>query len=258
MITDRLTLVSGGTSGIGAATAVRFAAEGADVLVSSRNASRGEQFAHSLGGRCRFVSHDAAANSADWTAMLDEEVGERSLAAVLLNAGVNSEAYGSTEVLQLLSQSDYDRVLGLNFRGVVNAVRALVPFMSGDERSSIVVMSSTSGFRPNPMDPFYTASKFAGLGLVQALGPALYEQHGIVLTAVCPGSTDTAAIPDDAKVRQPDGTTISRTTGNVIQPSVRVADVIWDLVTNGNPGDVRVVEAGASPALLSPAAPIDP
>lgn len=246
-------LVSGGTSGIGAATARRFVAEGARVLVSARGEG-GEAFVRSLGPPHRFVPLDAGADR-EWTAMLAQEVGGPRLAAVLLNAGVTSASYGSPDVLEQLSRSDYDRVMGLNFRGVVNAIRALVPYMTDSGRSSIVVTSSTSAFRPNPMDPFYTASKFAGLGLVQAVASSLYEQYGIVLTAVCPGSTDTAAIPEAAKVRMPDGTIVSRNTGNVIQSSERVADVIWDLVAVGEPGETRVVEAGASPSRLLPAAP---
>jgi NAD(P)-dependent dehydrogenase (short-subunit alcohol dehydrogenase family) len=183
-------LVTGGASGIGAATAARLADEGARVVVADRQVEAGEKVAADIGGR--FVALDVA-DSAAWATVIDEVlVTEGRLDIAHLNAGVMT---GEGDV-RVLTDEQLDRVLGVNVRGVVYGARAAARAMTGG--GGIVATASVAGLIGWSPDPVYTLSKHAVVGLVRALDPQLAALD-ISVNAVCPGIVDTAMLGADMK-----------------------------------------------------------
>jgi NAD(P)-dependent dehydrogenase (short-subunit alcohol dehydrogenase family) len=161
-------LVTGGASGIGAATVRLLEAEGAEV--QALDLSTG------------FDVSDPAA----W-----ESVGPVEFA--YLNAGVTT---GETEIASV-TEAQYRRILGANVDGVVYGVRRLAQVM--EPGSAIVATASLAGIVPTPGDPLYSLTKHAVVGFVRSVAPQL-EEKGIRINAVCPGIADTPLI-GDAKER---------------------------------------------------------
>jgi NAD(P)-dependent dehydrogenase (short-subunit alcohol dehydrogenase family) len=158
----RTALVTGGASGIGAATVDLLRSAGAEV-----------QSLDLAGG---FDVSDPHA----W-----ETVGAVELAC--LNAGVTT---GEQDVSRL-SADAYRRILGANVDGVVLGVRRLASVM--EPGSAIVVTASLAGLVPAPEDPIYTLTKHAVIGFVRSVAPQLAER-GIRINAVAPGFVETPMI----------------------------------------------------------------
>ncbi|MGK2949465.1 MAG: SDR family NAD(P)-dependent oxidoreductase, partial [Acidimicrobiales bacterium] len=149
-------LVTGGASGIGAATAALLAEEGARVVVADVQDEAGREVAGAVGGR--FVPLDVSDPSA-WSAAVAEVVGtEGRLDIAHLNAGLMT---GEGD-LRALTDEQLDRVLGVNVRGVVYGARAAAQVMEG---GGIVATASVAGLIGWAADPSYTLSKLAGVGL---------------------------------------------------------------------------------------------
>jgi NAD(P)-dependent dehydrogenase (short-subunit alcohol dehydrogenase family) len=168
----RTALVTGGASGIGAATVELLEREGVQVRV--------------LDLRDGFDVADPDA----W-----ESVGPVDFA--FLNAGV---ATGVTEVADLTSEL-YRRAVGTNVDGVVFGVRRLARVMRPG--SAIVATASLAGLTPMPDDPIYTLTKHAVVGFVRSVSPQLHER-GIRANVVCPGFADTPIVPPELRVELED------------------------------------------------------
>jgi NAD(P)-dependent dehydrogenase (short-subunit alcohol dehydrogenase family) len=160
----RSALVTGGASGIGAATVALLEREGTDVV--ALDLATGFD-----------VGYPGA-----W-----ESVGPVDFA--FLNAGV---ATGEMEVAEL-SDEAYRRALAANVDGVVFGVRRLARVMVPG--SSIVATASLAGLLPMWLDPIYTLTKHAVVGFVRAAAPQLAER-GIRINALCPGFADTPIVDD--------------------------------------------------------------
>jgi NAD(P)-dependent dehydrogenase (short-subunit alcohol dehydrogenase family) len=185
----KVAIVTGGASGIGAASVRRFAAEGAQVLAIDVDEARGRAVASEAGAR--FERMDVGDPDA-WARLVraaEDDLGGVDLAH--LNAGVATGAYPVD--IATLSDAQYRRVMGVNVDGVVFGVRALVPAMARRGGGAIVVTSSLAGLMPLPDDPVYGGTKHFVIGLVRSLATPLGEQ-GITINAVCPGAVDTALL----------------------------------------------------------------
>jgi len=158
----RTALVTGGASGIGAATVDLLRSEGAEV--------------QSLDLASGFDVSDAQG----W-----ETVGAVELAC--LNAGVVT---GERDVTRL-SDDAYRRILGVNLNGVVFGVRRLASVM--EPGGAIVATASLAGLVPSPEDPIYTLTKHAVIGFVRSVAPQL-EERGMRINAVAPGFVETPLI----------------------------------------------------------------
>ena len=181
--TNRVAIVTGGGTGIGAATARALAVRGVTVIVTGRRAEPLEDVAHRVGGLA--VVADVTSED-DWgrvVAVADDQFGGADI--LVANAGV--EAFGSVETVAL---DEWRRVQRTNVDGVLLGIRAVGPLMRRRGGGSIVVVSSVAGLTSGPAYAAYVTSKTAVLGLVRSaavdLGPDL-----IRVNAVCPGWTRT-------------------------------------------------------------------
>ena len=219
-LSGAVALVTGGASGIGAATAALLAEEGATVVVADVQRDAGEKVAADIGGR--FVLLDVA-DPAAWAMVVDDVVAtDGRLDIAHLNAGVMT---GEGDVRALTDQQ-IERVLGVNVRGVVYGARAAARAMVGG--GGIVATASVAGLIGWSPDPIYTLSKHAVVGLVRALDPQL-APLGISVNAVCPGIVDTNIIGDDVKQ-------LLRTAGVDLMAPRQIADGVLAALRSGLTG----------------------
>jgi NAD(P)-dependent dehydrogenase (short-subunit alcohol dehydrogenase family) len=201
-----LWVVTGAGSGIGAALVRGLREAGHQVLALDINEATGEALANETGAtfqRCDVSSPD------DWDQVIStlEALGQPH--RIALNAGIQiapPDAPLSEYQFSAMTIERYRRMMGVNVDGVVFGLRALLPRLSSG--AAIVVTASLAGITPYSVDPLYTLSKHAVVGLVRSMGEPLAEQ-GIKINAICPGGIDTAIIPEaqrteDAVLMTPD------------------------------------------------------
>jgi NAD(P)-dependent dehydrogenase (short-subunit alcohol dehydrogenase family) len=188
-------LVTGASTGIGRAVALRFAREGARVLGVARGAAV-EALAADSEGRVETLRCDVAEPAQ--VAAMAQECRRRfgRLDVLCNNAGVG----GKTSVrIHELDVDDWDRVLGINLRGAFLVLKHTIPLMLESGGGSIVSMASIGSFRASPGSSAYITSK-GGLLMLTRTAALEYVNDGIRVNAVCPGVTRTeilAKVPDE-------------------------------------------------------------
>ena len=189
--TGKVVLVTGGTSGIGKATALAFAKEGAKVVLSGRREKEGAAVVKeitSAGGTAHFVPADVA-KEADVKRLVDETVAKFGrLDVAFNNAGV--ELMGPlTEV----KEDDYRRVFDINVWGVIASMKYEIPAMLKTGGGAIINTSSVAGHVGMGGAGVYVATKHAVEGLTKTAALEFAKQ-GIRVTAVAPAAIETDMI----------------------------------------------------------------
>jgi NADP-dependent 3-hydroxy acid dehydrogenase YdfG len=234
-LADATVVVTGAGSGIGRATALAFAAQGARIAACDVDQPRLDALSAELGDRALIVRKVDVADRAQMSAFAGAVHAAAPAADVVINnAGV---AVGGSFLDTSLD--DWDWLLGINLRGVVHGCHFFAGPMTLRRTGHIVNISSIFGIFPMSSATAYVASKFAVLGLSQALRTEL-APHGVGVTAICPGMINTSIVADGRMA----GEAQSRKAGVVEQfkkglPPSRVADAIVDAVRT-NPA-VRTV-----------------
>lgn len=208
---DRVAIVTGGGTGIGAATARALAAGGVSVIVTGRRAEPLEHVAKQIGG----VGLVADVTSEDdWSrvvAVADERFG--GVDVLVANAGI--EAFGSVETVAL---AEWRSVQRTNVDGVLLGIRAVAPSMRRRGGGSIVVVSSVAGLTSGPEYAAYVTSKTAVLGLVRSAAVDLGPDH-IRVNAVCPGWTRTEMSERETELMAAEqGTTAEQLWSRLVEP----------------------------------------
>jgi 3-oxoacyl-[acyl-carrier protein] reductase len=190
----KVALVTGGSRGIGAATALRLAEDGADVALTYRsNAARAAEVVEKikdLGRRALAVQADSADATAV-SAAVSATVAEFGRLDVL----VNNAGVGFVGPLADTAIEDVDRVLAVNVRGVFAVTQAAAAHL-GEGGRVITIGSCVTDRVPGPGMALYATSKAAMVGLTKALAREL-GPRGITVNLVHPGPTDTEMNPAD-------------------------------------------------------------
>lgn len=180
----RAVIVTGGASGIGAATARAFAQQGASVLIADVDGVAGEQLAHELGQKCRSEVCDVS------DPLACEKMVERCMAEfgrldiAFNNAGIVGAQAGISG--HELSVESWRQVIDISLSGVFYSVRAELPIMLAAGGGVIINTSSILGIRSMPGVPAYVAAKHGLIGLTMAIATE-YGDRNIRCSAVAPG-----------------------------------------------------------------------
>ena len=190
LLKDQITIVTGGTAGIGKAIAMRFAEYGAKVAIFGTNAERGAQVVSEIaeltkGDNALFFPVNVA-NTAEVNAAIQQVMNKFSRVDVLVNnAGVTCD-----QLLMKMSEDDWDNVMAVNVKSCYNTTHALVRAMMKAKRGKIINMSSVIGLTGNAGQVNYAASKAAIIGFTKALAKEL-ASRSICVNCIAPGFIDT-------------------------------------------------------------------
>ncbi|MDK9587069.1 SDR family oxidoreductase [Lelliottia wanjuensis] len=185
-LTGKYTLITGGTSGIGLATAQEFIAEGAHVAVTGRNPETLAEAQRVLGDNAWVIATDAGDISAQQ--QLADTLSSRwpRLDAVFINAG--DVTHGLIEEWR---EEAWDRLMGINLKGPFFLVQALLPLLNNP--SSVILCGSVSARIGLPTSSVYAASKAGLLSLARTLSAELLPR-GIRVNGLSPGPVETPAL----------------------------------------------------------------
>jgi meso-butanediol dehydrogenase / (S,S)-butanediol dehydrogenase / diacetyl reductase len=196
----KVVIVTGAGSGIGRATALAFAREGATVALADRGLEKAEAVAAEAvarGGRAMAIACDVS-QAAD----CDAAVRATETAFGPLDILVNNAGIGTTGTVVTTDPAAFDRLLSVNVRGTFLMSRAALGVMVPRRRGVIVNAGSTAGMRAVADRAAYVATKHAVVGLTRAMALD-HVKDGIRVNAVCPGTTLTPWI-DERLAEAPD------------------------------------------------------
>ncbi|KPK85208.1 MAG: hypothetical protein AMJ81_03975 [Phycisphaerae bacterium SM23_33] len=186
----RAALITGGASGLGRATALRLASEGADVAVADINDRTGKEVCREIeaaGRRARFVAADVT-RAADCGNM----VAETAKAFGRLDVLFTSAGVGAGGTVVDIPEQEWDRVLGLDLKGVYLACKYAIPEMRKVGGGAIVHVSSIGGLRGN-WGANFCAAKAGVVNLTRSMAIA-HAKENIRVNCVCPGYIATPII----------------------------------------------------------------
>jgi NAD(P)-dependent dehydrogenase (short-subunit alcohol dehydrogenase family) len=195
-LSGKTAVITGGASGIGRATALLFAREGAAVALADVNAEAGQSVADDIaqsGGRCFFEPVDVT-QATDCRRLVARAFREFGRIDILFN---NAGIIRRSTVLEL-SEEDWDRVMAVNVKSIYLLSREVIPHMQKAGGGTIINTASGWGLAGGAKAAVYCASK----GAVVLLTKAMAIDHGpqkIRVNCICPGDTDTGMLREEAR-----------------------------------------------------------
>ena len=194
---DKIALVTGAGSGIGAAIAVTFAAAGARVYATDRDPETARATAEriaSSGGRAQALPLDVTDEAACANTAAAVHAADGRLDVLVNNAGV-----GHVGTLVTTAGADLDRLYAVNVRGVFNVSKAFLPAMIERGRGTIVNMASVAGLVGLRDRLAYATTKFAVVGLTKCMAFD-HATDGVRVNCICPGRVQTPFV--EARLRE--------------------------------------------------------
>jgi short-subunit dehydrogenase len=189
---NKVVIITGASSGIGAATALRLARDGSRLTLAARRLERLEQVAaqvQALGGEALLVQVDVCKH---------EDI-QRMVQATLERWGridvlINNAGIGNEPPLREMTTEDIERRIHTNLIAVIEGAQAVLPVMLRQKAGQIINVSSIAGLVATPGSELYCAGKFGVIGFTEALHRDLLGS-GVRVSAFCPGFTPTEISP---------------------------------------------------------------
>lgn len=191
MLANKIAVVTGGGSGIGAASAMRFAEEGASVLVADLRGHKAQQIASVIneGGGVALSIQTDVSQSEQVQAMIERCIEQFGRIDVLFN-NAGTVRPGTAVDLDI---ADWDFVMAVNVRSVFLGAKYAIPHMLSQGSGSIINTASIAGLHGDGGAVVYAASKAAVINLTRALSTD-HAAQGIRVNAICPGTIETEPV----------------------------------------------------------------
>ena len=249
---DRVAIVTGAASGIGRASAIAFAREGARVVVADTNERGGNETSAAIEaeGHYAVFAHVDVTREPEIAQMVKETVDRWGRIDILFNnAGVVL-----VKPIELMSEEEWDRVMAINVKAAFFAIKHVIPHMRRAGKGAILNTGSIASLSGQVGTPVYSASKGAIALLTKSLALDLGRDR-IRVNCICPGITDTPMLREhmgdgsegDARIRA----RLSRVpTGEILSPEdvARAAVYLVSDDSEGITGILHVVDGGLTAA----------
>ena len=200
LLTGKTALVTGATRGIGRATALKYAAEGADVAFTYRSQHEAAQSLleeiQAMGVRAKAYTSDAASYEDAHKVVEDVKAVFGRIDILVNNAGITKDG-----LMMRMDEAQWDAVIDTNLKSAFNFIHACTPVMARQRGGSIICMSSVVGVSGNAGQCNYSASKAGLIGLTKSIAKEM-GPRGIRANCIAPGfiATDmTGSLPENLR-----------------------------------------------------------
>ncbi len=188
-IKNKTVIITGASSGIGEATALKLAKEGAKVVLTARRKDKLMQLKDKIsdkGGHALVVTGDVTKKS-DWEQIVRKTLEEFDTIDVLINnAGLMPLSY-----IKKFKTDEWEKMIDVNIKGVLNGVAAVLPTMIENKSGHIINISSSAAHNYFPGGAVYCATKSAVKMFSEGLRQELAPEYGINVTSIEPGAVST-------------------------------------------------------------------
>jgi len=189
-IKDKVVIITGASSGIGEATALKMAKEGAKVVLTARSKTKLKELAKKIkadNGTALVVTADVT-KSKDFKKVVEKAKKEFGSVHILVNnAGLMPLSY-----IEKLKTDEWNTMVDVNIKGVLNGVEAVLPTLIENKGGHIINISSTAAYNYFPGGAVYCATKAAVKMFSEGLRKEISKKHGINATSIEPGAVDTS------------------------------------------------------------------
>ncbi len=212
MLTEKVVLITGASSGIGALAARKVSERGGVPILAARSENKLREAAKAVPGKhgIRLLDVGSAESVEQVVSGIIDEYGR-------IDILVNNAGYGLFETAEEMALADYEGIMNVNYMGVVRCTKAVLPHMRRTGSGQILTVASMAGKFATAKSAGYAASKHAVLGFMNSLRQEL-RGSGIAVSAVNPGPIDTPFF----ETADPDGTYV-QSVGRFLLPPEKVA-----------------------------------